>query len=167
MSVKSLPMADWLACWSWHPCTLFWWSPGLTGCFWELSRWICEMKKFPWRRNVTASVGGLKNGHICKNRMGKKLDPRDITRVPDQNGVSQAWYIVEIHHSGREPSISGNAEEEEIEWTEKCFACSAFECMGSYGIWLFWGCEVYLRHLCCVIWYCMWQGYGELASVFS
>ena len=24
-----------------------------------------------------------------------------ILRVPDQNGVSQAWYIVEIHHSGR------------------------------------------------------------------
>ena len=28
-----------------------------------------------------------------------------IWRVPDQKGVSQAWYIVEIHHSGREPSI--------------------------------------------------------------
>ena len=28
-----------------------------------------------------------------------------ISRVPDQNGVSQAGYIVEIHHSGREPSI--------------------------------------------------------------
>ena len=26
------------------------------------------------------------------------------SRVPDQNGVSQAWYIVEIHHSGRKPS---------------------------------------------------------------
>ena len=25
-------------------------------------------------------------------------------RVPDQNGVSQAWHIVETHHSGREPS---------------------------------------------------------------
>ena len=24
------------------------------------------------------------------------------SRVPDQNGVSQAWYIVEIHHSGGE-----------------------------------------------------------------
>ena len=29
----------------------------------------------------------------------------NISRVPDQNGVSEAWYIVEIHHSGREPSI--------------------------------------------------------------
>ena len=29
-----------------------------------------------------------------------------ISGVPDQNGVSQAWYIVEIHHSGRKPSIS-------------------------------------------------------------
>ena len=27
-----------------------------------------------------------------------------ISRIPDQNGVSQAWYIVEIHHSGREAS---------------------------------------------------------------
>ena len=26
------------------------------------------------------------------------------SRVPDQNGVSQAWYIVETQHSGREPS---------------------------------------------------------------
>ena len=25
-------------------------------------------------------------------------------RVTDQNGISQAWYIVEIYHSGREPS---------------------------------------------------------------
>ena len=29
-----------------------------------------------------------------------------ISRVPGQNGVSQAWYIVEIYHSGRKPSIS-------------------------------------------------------------
>ena len=28
-----------------------------------------------------------------------------ISRVPHQNGASQARYIVEIHHSGREPSI--------------------------------------------------------------
>ena len=31
--------------------------------------------------------------------------PRKIMRVPSQNGVSQAWHTVEIHHSGREPSI--------------------------------------------------------------
>ena len=29
---------------------------------------------------------------------------RNNVRVSDQNGVSQAWYIVEIHHSGRKPS---------------------------------------------------------------
>ena len=28
-------------------------------------------------------------------------------RVPDQNVVTLAWYIVEIHHSGLKPSISG------------------------------------------------------------
>ena len=37
-----------------------------------------------------------------------------ISRVPNQNGVSQAWYIVEIHHSGREPSICAV----EIFWVE-------------------------------------------------
>ena len=26
-----------------------------------------------------------------------------ILRVPSQNGLSQAWYIAEIHHSGRKP----------------------------------------------------------------
>ena len=31
-----------------------------------------------------------------------------ISRVPDQNGVSHASYIVEVHHSGRELSISRN-----------------------------------------------------------
>ena len=30
---------------------------------------------------------------------------RNILRVPDQNGVSQAWYKVQILHSGRKPSI--------------------------------------------------------------
>ena len=29
---------------------------------------------------------------------------RTESRVPDQNGISQAYYIVEIHHSGQEPS---------------------------------------------------------------
>ena len=30
-----------------------------------------------------------------------------IARVPDQNGASQALYIVEMHHSGRDPYSSG------------------------------------------------------------
>ena len=29
----------------------------------------------------------------------------DITRIPDQNGVSLLYIMLEIHHSGREPSI--------------------------------------------------------------
>ena len=29
-----------------------------------------------------------------------------ISRVPDQNGVSLLYIMLEIHHSGREPSIS-------------------------------------------------------------
>ena len=35
----------------------------------------------------------------------EKITNLNISRVPDQTGVSQAWYIAEIHHSGREPSI--------------------------------------------------------------
>ena len=38
-----------------------------------------------------------------------------ILRSPDQNGVSQAWYVVEIHHSGRKPSISHSTR-----WTVAC-----------------------------------------------
>ena len=38
------------------------------------------------------------------NRLARH-EQTTISRVPEQNGVSQAWYIVEIHHSGRKPSI--------------------------------------------------------------
>ena len=38
-----------------------------------------------------------------------------ISRVPDQNGVSQAWYIVEIHHSGRKPSIWNTLNSSDLE----------------------------------------------------
>ena len=31
---------------------------------------------------------------------------QNISRIPDQNGISQACYIVEIYHSGPESSIS-------------------------------------------------------------
>ena len=32
------------------------------------------------------------------------LPDLQTSKVPDQNGVSQAWYIAEVQHSGREPS---------------------------------------------------------------
>ena len=41
--------------------------------------------------------------HIPSDETG--WDTVCISRVPDQNGVSQAWYLVEIHHSGWKPSI--------------------------------------------------------------
>ena len=34
------------------------------------------------------------------------LHMSNISRVPDQIAVSQAWYIVEIYHSGLKPSVS-------------------------------------------------------------
>ena len=30
-----------------------------------------------------------------------------ISRIPDQNGISQVCYIVDIYHSGPEPLICG------------------------------------------------------------
>ena len=36
-----------------------------------------------------------------KSVLLKSTIPMKNSRVPDQNGVSWAWYIVEIHHSGR------------------------------------------------------------------
>ena len=35
-----------------------------------------------------------------------RVIPESIPRVPHQNGVSQAGYIAEIHHSGRNPRIN-------------------------------------------------------------
>ena len=40
---------------------------------------------------------------VCKS--GKLRLRVCISRVPDQNGVSLLYIILEIHHSGREPSI--------------------------------------------------------------
>ena len=39
-----------------------------------------------------------------------------VSRVSNQNGVSQAWHIVKIHHSGRKPSISNT----DYTWTWAC-----------------------------------------------
>ena len=60
-------------------------------------------------------------GHICTEKCvtGSTKHPaqryfspqpgshlhRKMSRAPDQNGVSQAQYIVEIHHSGQKPSM--------------------------------------------------------------
>ena len=42
---------------------------------------------------------------FCAKGGTTSVSVRYISRVPNQNGVSQAWYLVEIHHSGRKPSI--------------------------------------------------------------
>ena len=39
---------------------------------------------------------------VRKNNWAKRNHEQSISRVPDQNGVSEA-YIVEIHHSGQKP----------------------------------------------------------------
>ena len=45
-------------------------------------------------------------------------------RVPDQNGVSQAWYIMEIHHSGRKHSWHHDANNSKPKgsWPEWCIS---------------------------------------------
>ena len=50
---------------------------------------------------------------LCSTRptfilfLGKLLKDREeyILRIPDQNGISQLYNMLEIHHSGPEPSI--------------------------------------------------------------
>ena len=54
--------------------------------------WVCK------DRNQGRKVGrNTAKAVNCKHTTAK-------SRVPDQNGVSQAWYIVQIHHSGWKPS---------------------------------------------------------------
>ena len=56
-------------------------------------------------------TGIFKNTY--KNKTQERLGKRDkennqnkyISRVPDQNGVSLLYIMLEIHHSGWEPSI--------------------------------------------------------------
>ena len=52
-----------------------------------------------------SSNGGIKSENILK--LTKTCPPSSClhnSRVTDQNGVSQACYVVEIYHSGLEPS---------------------------------------------------------------
>ena len=44
-----------------------------------------------------------------------------ISRVPDQNGVSQTCFIVEKHHSGLEPSINQYFSSEFVAGDENTF----------------------------------------------
>ena len=70
-----------------------------------------------WSRRLITEAGdtcpgtlllGLPVGVLCFMKLDHSLHASDvgrvltILRVPDQNGVSQAWYIVEIYHSGLE-----------------------------------------------------------------
>ena len=45
------------------------------------------------------------NVYIYLKKKKKAWQHLNISRVPSQNGVPQAWFRVEIHHSGRKPSI--------------------------------------------------------------
>ena len=58
-----------------------------------------------------------------------------LSRVPDQNGASQAWYIVEIHHSGWKPSLfySVQLSDESISEVRLVHACTP-----SHGLKRFW-----------------------------
>ena len=56
--------------------------------------------------SISLPLFTAKNKTKTKQNKQKNIHPKTlILRVPDQNGVSQAWYTVEKHHSGWEPSI--------------------------------------------------------------
>ena len=42
---------------------------------------------------------------MCDHPGSYNLTSGNILRVPDENGVSLLYILLEIHHSGREPSL--------------------------------------------------------------
>ena len=68
--------------------------------------WIYVVSLVCWS-GWLATVAKTLTWTVCANFSTKFFCTSHISRVPDQNanGVSQAWYIVEIHQSGRKPSI--------------------------------------------------------------
>ena len=80
-----------------------------------------------------------------------------ISRVPDQNGVSQARYIVEIHHSGRKPLIYKHTVNTQFAdrpcqclWRERWGKPPHTRLLSSVSVWLWaagapgtlWSCNV-------------------------
>ena len=68
-------------------------------------------------------------GHECQDLLSPCRGMHN-SRVPNQNGVSQACYIVEIHHSGRKPSICAQIGPQFILSSER-----VFQAMESETIW--------------------------------
>ena len=61
-----------------------------------------------------------------------KADQKSISRVPDQNGVSLLYIMLEIHHSGWEPSVCSSVDSYK-HCIEICMMCSfifLFICFG-------------------------------------
>ena len=56
-------------------------------------------------RAVSKSVILIHRRDTVLGRRLQKKRRENISRVPDQNGVSQLYITLEIHYSGREPSI--------------------------------------------------------------
>ena len=61
--------------------------------------------QFELRMPVVSKTWQFKFQFLLK--MASKCSERPILRVSDQNGVSLLYIMLEIHHSGREPSICG------------------------------------------------------------
>ena len=59
---------------------------------------LIRMKTMGWSRK-------MKKKKAEEEEKEEKKNVIIISRVLDQNSISQACYIVEIHHSGPEPSI--------------------------------------------------------------
>ena len=56
--------------------------------------------------NCRLSLFSMQRTFECDPVTLKNVITQNILRVPDQNGVSLLYIMLEIHHSGREPSIS-------------------------------------------------------------
>ena len=71
---------------------------------WQGSHWSANIEITGMTRPEKILVQAGIEPQACHSRGGQANKSNYKSRVPDQNGISQACYIVEIYHSGPEPS---------------------------------------------------------------
>ena len=75
---------------------------------WNLIWWwsISLLSESSWIKGKSCCfIDCIRNCNVGMHSVYELIWFKQYTRVPDQNGVSQAWSVVEMNHSGREPSI--------------------------------------------------------------
>ena len=115
------------------------------------SVWLCSWGGSEWFRTAR---GKQQQHHTCTTStvcyeqvllQTDKSWQHSTSRVPDQNGVSQAWYIVEIYHSGQKPSTFNLNQKRYVRKTNADIWLSSVAMI--YNDYSFYCCFVCLEHL--------------------